>query len=215
MKSTFVFGFLLGLAGVLVGAYFAPWANYERVASKTIVAMNGGREESFVIRLPDDRIVAAGLGAGAAMVDPVMGVAAPSELAGGDLLAEHFKLRDVDGTVIGVAGRHWTAVDAGAASIWALSIPARGEVVLAASDLGAEGVWQALTSAGYRAGTAWTGEVVVQLPSGGPLPHVVTGTEEFADTEGRFDETWTVTGVSDAGELRGTVVIRTTVNSKS
>jgi hypothetical protein len=215
MKATFIFGFLLGLVGALVGAYLLPWANYERVASKTLVAMNGGREESFVIRLPDDRIVAAGLGAGAGMVDPVTGVAAPSDLAGGDLLAEHFKLRNVDGTVIGVAGRHWTVVDAAAASTWALSIPARGAVVLAASDLGAADVWQALTRAGYRAGAAWTGEVVVQLTSDVSLPHVVTGTEEFADTEGRFDETWTVTGVSDAGELRGTIAIRTTVNSKS
>ena len=213
MKSTFIFGFVLGLFGLLVGAYFAPWASYERVASKTKVAMNGGREESFVIRLPDDRIAAAGLGV--LNVDPNVGVALPTDLPGEGFLGEQFKLRDADGTVIGVAARHWTMSERGPATTWALSIPSRGTVVLAANDTGPSRVWQALEGAGYREGSAWSGEIVVEVAGTETSTRVPAGTDEFAATEGRYEESWTLTGVSDAGELRGTVLIRTTVNSKT
>ncbi len=60
MKATFFLALLLGFAGVLAAGHFVPWGAHVRLPSQTRVVANGGRAEQFLIRLPADRIDAAG-----------------------------------------------------------------------------------------------------------------------------------------------------------
>jgi len=72
MKATFFLALFLGFVGVLAAGHFVPWGAHVRLPSQTHVIANGGRAEQFVIRLPADRIDAAGakaVGLRAAAVD--------------------------------------------------------------------------------------------------------------------------------------------------
>src|SRR5690606_19757914 len=60
VRTAFIFGVVLGLAGILAAAKYAPWVSPERLPSHTSVVANGGRAEAFVIRLPADRLSAQG-----------------------------------------------------------------------------------------------------------------------------------------------------------
>jgi hypothetical protein len=210
MRASFIYAFLLGLAGVLATGYFAPWAQHERVASKTSVAMNGGRRETFLIYLPSDRLVEVAdrerypTTAATTLTVP--------ELTALPLLAEHFKLRDMDGTVIGLATRHWSATPTGSTSVWAVDIPGRGALVLAGDGDVAGQLASALAGAGVIAGLPWSGEVEVGVADVESASRVVVGTEEFSGVGGRYSETWRISGFSERGELQGTIVLDTIVN---
>lgn len=214
MRSTFVMSFVIGFALVLAGGYLLPWGEHQRVASKTSVAMNGGRQETFLIYLPADRIVEVAETVSLPLVSQTA-VRAPAELAVQPLLAEHFKLRDADGTVVGVGTRHWSVTPAGAASVWALSIPSRGTLVLAADGDVPERLRQALAGVALEPGSIWASEIEIGVATERLGAHVVTGTEEFGNVAGRYTETWRLTGVNERGELQGTVVLDTTVNQSS
>ena len=68
----------------------------------------------------------------------------------------------------------------------------------------------ALKKAGYNAGSVWSGELKLELASDGDDGGVVAGgTEEFAGLGGRYSEVWTVTGIGEKGELRGTIELNT------
>ena len=58
MKLVFILALLIGFAGTLAGAHFAPGLKHARLPSNTTVVANGGRAEKFMIRLPADRIAA-------------------------------------------------------------------------------------------------------------------------------------------------------------
>ncbi len=214
MKATFIFGFLLGFIGLLLGAYFVPWTVNERVAAIAGVAMNGGRQETFIIRLPADRIVSVGGTAAAPLAtDPIARIEPAADLASSAFAAEQFKVRNLDGVVVGVGTRHWVAADGSAASTWAVSVPSRGTIVFAGEGDTPARLRDALTRAGYRQGSEWTGEISFDVAD--ESPRVVTGTEEFGRAAGRFMETWTITGVTSEGELRGTITLDTIVNQSS
>lgn len=208
MRRLLIFGLLVGFAGTLAGAHFLPWVNYDRVSSQTSVVANGGRAERFVVRLPVDRIQA---------VD-----SADSELRGsessasiaipesvGPMRLEHFKVRDSIGNVIGIAARHWLQTPDGPAATWALSIPSRGSLVMTGGGEAREVLETALASRGYRAGAAWSGELVVRMVEEGTATRSVMGSQEFSRLDVQFTETWTVTGVGEDGELRGTIALDT------
>src|SRR5690606_28833336 len=199
MRTTFVVGVLLGLAGVLAAARFVPWIAPDRVPSYTTVVSNGGRAETFVIRLPADRLAVAG---GEEAGVRAFGAAA-AEL--GSVLVEQFKVRDREGQVIGIAARHRDP--AGAA--WLLVVPGRGTMLLAGDAESARALDDALSSAGRRAGEAWSGEVRVVFPRPPSNGRILGGTHEFAGLEGTYTETWTITGVGEGGELRGTIELAT------
>jgi hypothetical protein len=208
MKATFWLGVLLGFGGLLAAAHYWPWFAQERVPAQTSVVANGGRAETFVIRLPADRVSAfgsaeAGLRASAAADPP-----AAMSFASAPVLVEHFKLRDTAGNVIGIAARHWTPTPAGAGVAWSLFIPGRGALYLAGPGETGAAVDAALRAAGYVAGNAWTGTVDV-APSSGDTGVVLAGSAEFNGMAGRYSEAWKLTGVELSGELRGTIRIDT------
>lgn len=217
MKFLLIVGFLVGFGAVLAAAGFLPLGAQERLPSHTSVANNGGRIETFVIRLPADRIAATGgAGAGIAHRDAEPRIEPPAALAGTPFALEQYKLRNVDGEVVGVAARQWTTSTEGeGGATWMISMPARGTLVWSAADNAAAAITAALTAAGAQTGVAWQGELSVAVAVGDAAGTVVTGTEEFDGNTGRVEEIWEVTGVDGAGELRGTVTLNTMVNQSS
>jgi hypothetical protein len=211
MRSSFVIAFVVGFAGVLAAAYFVPWGAHARILSKTSVAMNGGREETFQIFLPADRIVEVADGERFPLaLDSALRV--PAELATAAFVAEHFKLRDIDGTVIGLATRHWTATPTGMQSVWAVNIPSRGTLVLAAEGDVPGQLAAALVRTGETSEQARAEEIEVALARDTSEPRVVVGTEEFQGVTGHYSETWHISGLNERGELQGTIVLSTVVN---
>jgi hypothetical protein len=211
MKITFFVALLLGFGGVLAAGHFVPWGAHARLPSQTRVVANGGRSERFVIRLPVDRVAAAGAKAAGLRADAAAGATAlPPELTAEPLLVEHFKLRDAAGNVVGLAARHWSADARAAGTAWSLMIPSRGALLLTAPGEARAALDAALRNSGYSPGSAWTGEVRIAFaPEGTDTAVVAAGSDEFAGLDGRYSELWTITGVSDAGELRGTIEIDT------
>lgn len=210
MRASFVIAFVVGFVGVLAAGFFMPWGAHERMASKTSVAMNGGRQETFMIFLPADRIVEVADGERFPLALNAA-VRVPAELATAAFVAEHFKVRDIDGTVIGLATRHWTATPAGTESVWAVNIPSRGTLVLAAQGDVPGRLASALAGAG-DASSPRTDEVEVAIAPDASEPRVVAGTDEFQGVSGRYSETWRISGLNERGELQGTIVLSTIVN---
>lgn len=205
MRTLFIVGVALGFAAVLAAARFAPWLDPVRLPSHTTVVANGGRAETFVIRLPADRIAAAGSEAAGLRADAEASAALVSALGSAEVLVEQFKVRDREGQVIGIAARHRDP--AGAA--WLLVVPGRGTMLLAGDAESARALDDALSSAGRRGGEAWSGEVRVVFPRPPSNGRILGGTHEFAELEGTYTETWTITGVGEGGELRGTIELAT------
>lgn len=210
MRTAFIVGVLLGLAGILAAARYVPWVSPPRLPSHTSVVANGGRAEAFVIRLPADRISAQGTEAaglrGAAFPPEA---ALPEALASAPLLVEQFKVRDRDGNVIGVAARHWSQPAGNASSSWLLVIPSRGALLLTADGEPPAAVDAALAAAGRQPGAAWSGEATVEAAPSDTGGRIVGGSGEFDALEGRYSETWTVTGIGESGELKGTIELST------
>ncbi len=193
MKASFLIGMLLGLLGVLAGAYYAPWGQHARLPSHTSVQTNGGRVERFLVRLPADRIAGHGEGFDRQPISAGAGTA---------LAVDHYKLRDVDGAVIGVAARHATSTADGQVAVWSVVIPSRGGFVLTGASQEAALIG-GLQRNGYQPGNAWTGDLQIgpERESG----RLVSGSEEFEPLRGTYTETWHLTGVDEAGVPRGTV----------
>lgn len=188
MKRLLQLGFILGFLGTLAGAYFAPWFEFPRFRSAATVVPNGGRLEQFEVLLPADRIGD--------------GVAVPSE--SGSL--EHFKLRDVEGNVIGLAVRHSLPLADGMSTSWLLTIPSRGTIAFAASTPASETLESLVAASGLVAGARSEPEISIDL--GTPARSVAT-TGEFTRINFELVETWTIAGLDADGAIRGTLRLST------
>jgi hypothetical protein len=126
----FLAAFVLGALLMLLAARLYPLPEMSRLPSGATALTNGGREETFYIRLPDDRV-------GSPRAAPVAQF--PKQAfarEGADrILAELFKLRNSEGRVIGLASKmsgqvafpnqqRRNNVD------WILLIPSRGAVLM-------------------------------------------------------------------------------------
>lgn len=216
MRTAFFAGVLLGFAALLAAAGYLPWLHPERLPSHTTIVANGGRAETFVIRLPADRIVSAGgVDTGLRGAPFPSAAALPEALRSVPLLVEHFKVRDRDDQVIGVAARHSTSTDDTTSTAWLVVIPGRGTMLLTGEGEALRGIDNALAAAGRRPGETWSGEVTVGFPRPSAPGRLVSGTREFDRFEGTYSETWTITGVGEAGELKGTVELETVVSTST
>lgn len=204
MKYSFLIGLALGFLGLLGAAGAYPWVQHPRLASRTAVVPNGGRAERFVIRLPADRIEGF-----AAAADGAVAVARPGLVE--RLSIEQFKIRDVDGRVIGIAARHRLATPEGATIAWTVSIPSRGTLMLAGAALPEVLLEGALARDGYVEGTAWEGDLELETVAldAGAATQRSRGTGEFTGLDVGFSESWSVTGVDADGALRGTIELET------
>lgn len=190
MKRLLQLGLLLGFGGVLAAAWFAPWFEYPRYRSTATVVPNGGRLEQFVVRLPADRIGGS-----------LQGAAEP-----GSGRLEHFKLRDADGNVIGIAARHSIPIADGIATSWLLTIPSRGSIALASAVPAAESVEARLAASGLVAGRSSEPELSIDL---GVAAKSVAATGEFFGIAFELVETWLVAGLETDGGIRGTLRLST------
>jgi hypothetical protein len=210
MKTTFFLAILFGFVGVLAAGHFVPWGAHVRLPSQTHVVANGGRAEQFLIRLPADRIEVAGAKTAGLRAAATRAAILPPQLTAEPLLVEHFKIRDAAGNVIGLAARHWSADAHASGTAWSLMIPSRGALLLTAPAEARAALDTALRNAGYNAGTTWNGSVKVAFaPEGTDTAIVAAGSDEFQGLDGKYSETWTITGVTDGGELHGTIEIDT------
>ena len=190
MKRLLQLGFLLGLGGMLAAAYFAPWFEYPRFRSAATVVQNGGRLEQFLVRLPADRIGAE--------------IEAPATPGGARL--EHFKLRDADGNVIGIAARHSLALGGGEQTAWLLTIPSRGTIALAGETTRVGSIASVLATRGHLAGQNIEPEL--SLDPGAPA-RSLAATGEFDGIDFELVETWLVSGIEPDGAIRGTLQLST------
>lgn len=209
MKAAIITGILLGFLSVLGLAGFYPWVDHPRPISRTEVLPNGGRSETFMVRLPADRIAVA---AGQVFSGP-RGQQFPDDLLSsaslesGGLAAEHFKLRDGAGEVVGLAVRHVTSLEEREEAAWTLLLPSRGALWLAGAE-DRELISRTLEAQGYRPDSgAFAMDVRVEATGGSG--QIAGGSREFEDLIGTYEEEWRLTGVTDTGALRGTVVLRT------
>jgi hypothetical protein len=205
MKRLLQLGFLVGLAGMLAAAYFVPWVGYARFPSEARVIANGGRGEQFVIRLPIDRIHAA---ASEALWTPAYTRnlqllesegAAPSRV-------EHYRLRDINGNVLGLAVRHVTQRESEPLTSWLLVVPSRGSVVFSGNVDPLPAFEAALAANGWQPGTEFTQALEFDIGLAGVS---VEATGEFDDIDFQLVESWSLSSVGADGELRGTITLST------
>lgn len=191
MKRLFQLGIILGLAGTLLAAWLLPWVEYTRYRSETQVVANLGRLEQFVVRLPSDRIG-----------DPVTTVSGDTAVT-----LEHFRLRDAAGNVIGLAARHRLGNGSGDELAWFISVPSRGTMTFAATNVaGAGGVDSVLAARGAVPGQNLEPQLSFDAPWSATS---VNTTGEFVEIDFELLESWMVTGVLESGEVRGTLLLNT------
>lgn len=215
MKAAIITGVVLGLSGVIGLVGFYPWVDHPRPISRTEVLPNGGRSENFMIRLPADRIAVAAdrVFAGPRGQQFPEDLLSTASLESGGLAAEHFKLRDGAGEVVGLAVRHVTALAAGEQAAWSLLLPSRGVLWLAGEE-DRDLITRTLEAQGYRPNSgAFATDVRVEATGGSG--QIFGGSREFEDLVGTYEEEWRLTGVTDTGALRGTVVLRTVTRKGS
>jgi hypothetical protein len=188
MKRLLQLGFVIGLVGTIAAAYFVPWVEYTRYLSKTSVVANGGRVEQFMVRLPADRI------------EP-----SAAENASGTRLS-HFKLRDAEGNVIGLAAKHEITIAGALETAWLLTIPSRGTIALAGTAPVSGSIESIVTAQGLEAGQSLEQGLSIELAN--PATSV-SSTGEFAGIAFELGETWVVTGRDENGRIRGTVQLNT------
>ncbi len=123
MFKTFLFGIVLGAAATVGALYALPLVDQHRETSLISVAPNGGTNESFHIDLPDDRIMTGHADATGYLPE---GLQWPQQALFANVRMDMFKLRNADGTVVGLAART-QAVDAdNPIDEWVIHLPARG-----------------------------------------------------------------------------------------
>jgi hypothetical protein len=204
MRRLFIFGLLAGFAGTLVGAHFFPWVSHARLPSQTSVVANGGRAERFVIRLPADRIKTV------ALDGPASPVATLTDAPVGRApLLEHFKVRDRAGNIVGIAARHWSLSSDGATTTWALVFPARGAIVLAHAGEQRDAIATALQDRALTTGAQLDAELRLAVVDDAAATRSIVGLREFEGLDVRYTEAWSVTGIDENGQIRGTIELDT------
>jgi hypothetical protein len=217
LKRLFLLSLLAGVALTVASAALVPLPRHIRFPSDIEVLTNGGRQESFQVRWPQDRIALPGELDGAFRVSGGGGVVLTSadEVASVEL----FRLRDDTGNVIGLASRS-TAVFPGqrlvnaSSSNWVLMIPSRGTLLLSQEDSAnlsagrsAEGFQlPAETAAFWAPGSRYR---ITAGPAPGGRGRVLGGSSEFRDLSGTFSEIWELNEISSDGRTEGRISLVT------
>lgn len=227
MKRLFGFAFVTGLLVVVVTATLWPMPEHLRYRSLISVAPDGGRQEDFVIRWPEDRIPRPDEVSSEPPAAVAVGAAALEDTAGRRVSAEVFRVRDTEDNVIGVAGRlagtGGAIADPGrSASNWLIVIPSRGAMFLTQTDAFDTTIREQLTADGYvalapaQAAAFWTDRSRFRVTATAPgtirsstTGQVLRGTSEFAGLTGSFTETWELEEVSADGSTRGRILLST------
>ena len=217
MKRLFLLSLLAGVALTVASAALVPLPRHVRVPSNIEVLNNGGRQESFHLRWPQDRIAVPGELEGVWRVSDGGGVV----MAAADGLAsiELFRLRNEDGNVIGLASRS-TAVFPGqrlanaSSSNWILMIPSRGTLLLSQEDsanLSVRGVADSFvlpveTAAFWAPASRYR---ITAGPAPGGRGRILGGSNEFRALSGTYSEIWELNEISSDGRTEGRISLVT------
>ena len=180
-----MFGALLAL----LAARLYPLHDVKRLQTDAAVLANGGREEVFQIRLPDDRLGSPR----AAAVAPFPQQAFARE-GTENILAELFRVRNSAGRVVGLASRMSGNVAINKLRArenvdWMLMIPGRGALLMSTQGMSA------------NRGKSYPFDYLGLDPArSGKL---LEGTWEFAGLTGFFLEETEVKGVDESGQTVG------------
>ncbi len=177
----------------VLAAAFYPLPEPAKIYSQATVLTNGGREEVYVIRLPDDRL---GSPRAAATADfPQQAFA-----AGGSerVLAELFRVRNAEGEIVGLATRMNGKVTGAAdtpetVTDWMLLLPGRGALLMSRGSVAAGADPDFPVD---RMGFSF-------VNSGA----VVSGTGDFAGLVGFYQEETKIERVDDDGQAYGVVTL--------
>ncbi len=211
MKRLLQLGFLLGFGLTAAAAWLLPGLGYDRQPSLTTMVANGGRTEEFLIHLPHDRlqppnVAAGGNAAGAVSFTEAGNDAGDDETTDAATSIEHFKLRDGNGNVIGVAARHATSVTGREAVAWLLSVPSRGSIAFGGYAAPGPGPEAIAAGAGGASLPAPGNEAVSRRAEGLASVH---STGEFERVDINLDETWVLAGLDEDGAVQGTIMLDT------
>jgi hypothetical protein len=192
MLKTLIFGFLFGIVGTVVAAYYVPVVDQYRESSVISVFPNGGNTESFHINIPTDRIMIGAPG----QAEPLPpGLQWPTDEKFEGVRVELFKVRDARETVIGVASRMVADSEHIEDSVeWVLHFPARGTFYAAMPAQSAGGTRRiGMLRAGTREFRPLQGEVSERwVPNGddhdadapdGHIELVISFVGDFPDDE--------------------------------
>lgn len=209
----------IGIVLVIALAAIYPLPENQRFRSEIAVIPDGGRQESFTIHWPGDRVQPATAGATGLVVAGKVTLLGAADGPGAS--AEIFRLRDAAGNVIGLASRSTSIRPARAGgtvhgSDWMLLVPSRGSVFMTQHD--SRDVAPRLTAIGATPVPAaddvtfWAGEtqlVITAGPAGAGAGEVLGGTGEFGSLRGAYDETWELDGITPDGAMHGRITLVT------
>jgi hypothetical protein len=222
MSRLFLGTFVAGLLLAGLAASFWPLPEHARYRSLTTVLPDGGRQEDFIIRWPDDRISRSTETSGELPPDAASGAAVLEDSAGQRVSAETFRVRDTGDNVIGVASRlagtGGAIADANrSVSNWLVVIPGRGAIFLSQPDLFDTTARQRDTLDGMITLSAmqdpafWNNRKEQRITATTPrhAGRILRGTGEFAGLSGSFTEIWKFDGLTPAGGAHGHIVLST------
>jgi hypothetical protein len=176
-----------------LAAAFYPLPEPAKIYSQATVLTNGGREEVYVIRLPDDRLGSPRAAATAEFPQQAFA-------AGGSerVLAELFRVRNAEGEIVGLATRmngKVTGVADAAETVtdWMLLLPGRGALLMSRGSVAAGADPDFPVD---RMGFSF-------VNSGA----VVSGTGDFAGLVGFYQEETKIERVDDDGQAYGVVTL--------
>jgi hypothetical protein len=206
---------LAGVIATLLAAALFPLPRHERLRADISVVADGGRAETFIVQLPEDRVLLAASG----VLQPAGAALVLDQGEGRVVSAEAFRVRDRAGNVIGLASRT-SAARGGAGPVrgsdWVVLLPARGALFFTATearDLGPQPGADGASRVAAGQSPAFWGEARRLSVGNGPLAgnqgEIVGGTEEFARLRGSFAETWELDGFDPDGTARGRIVLET------
>ena len=179
----------------LLIARIYPLPDVQRLSSNAEVLANGGREEVFQIRIPDDRL-------GSPRAAPVAPFPqqAFARTGNDNILAELFRLRNSDGKVIGLASKMTGKIALSQQPArdnvdWMVMIPGRGALLMSTQGMPAN-------PAKY-----YPDDYIGLDPS--RSGRVLEGTWKFAGLTGFFLEEVELSGVDQNGQPIGVLKLRT------
>jgi hypothetical protein len=222
MSRLFFGAFVAGLLLAGLAASFWPLPGHVRYRSLTTVLPDGGRQEDFIIRWPDDRISRSTEIGSELPADAARGAAVLEDSAGQRVSAETFRIRDTEDNVIGVASRlagtGGAMADANrSASNWLVVIPGRGAIFLSQPDMFDTTARQRDTLNGMITLSAmqdpafWHSRREQRITAATPryAGRILRGTGEFAGLSGSFSETWKFDGLNPEGGAHGRIMLST------
>lgn len=211
---------------ILVAGVF-PLPQHQRFRSSISVITDGGREESFTIQWPQDRLQPLADSASGPLVS-AGGVVILRQGDGIGAAAEIFRLRDMAGNVVGLASRSTSRRSSREGlsiqgTDWMLLLPSRGTLFMTQANSrdvgprvrGQNGGGERLVPAPDGSGfwTEGTHYRITAGPAPGGAGQVVAGTEEFANMQGTYEENWELAeGIAD-GSTSGRITLVTRVEA--